>query len=202
MAWRNIENHSSPLCLIWIRDKLADKKSVLYHHLLLFAISTPPRIKFTIILELMIIDKRATSNNPVIYKWCWNYHLLPFMLSFNIHWLWRWEVHHHHHHHHHFDPELILELPAVLFRFQSLHSVAGLQLTICVWILLQMFNLTSFKLTDVTTPKKWRAKIPFLSKLFRDWEASGSYSCNKFYSLIDLMNNMLFTGTNGSSLLF
>ena len=132
MAPRNIENHLSTLCLIWIRDKLPDKKSVLYHHLLC-NIHLPSRIKFTIILELMIIDKLATSNNPVIYKWCWNYHLLPFTLSFNIHWLWGGEVHHHHHHH--FDPELILELPAVLFRFQSLHQTAGLEQTICVWIL-------------------------------------------------------------------
>ena len=88
MAPRNIENHLSTLCLIWIRDKLPDKKSVLYHHLLC-NIHLPSRIKFTIILELMIIDKLATSNNPVIYKWCWNHHLLPFMLSFNIHWMVR-----------------------------------------------------------------------------------------------------------------
>ena len=79
--------------------------------------------RIQIIWELTIIDIRATGNNPVTYKWRWNHHLLPFKLSFNIHWLR--EVHHHHHHH--FDSELIPWLPADL-------SFQTLPLVLLVWI--------------------------------------------------------------------
>ena len=94
MASRNIVNHLSTLCLILVwtnqRQIARNKKSAFYHHATRNAIwlgHTKNRIHDN--FKLMIIDNLATSNNPVIYKWCWNHHLLPFMLSFNIHWMVR-----------------------------------------------------------------------------------------------------------------
>ena len=79
-----------------IRDKLPGIKS------LCSIIFSADYYKIHDNFKLMIIDKlavvSATSNNPVIYKRCWNHHPLPFTSSFNIHWSWdtaHKRVHHH-----------------------------------------------------------------------------------------------------------